>query len=567
MRCPRRGSACPRRAARFAAIDKIIASLDDDDPEVRFQALVALTQIDAQPSDDLFKKIENLLADGSINVRIQAVITLAKMGRGKEALPELTKWIQPGDPALRIAALETFGRVAAYSGGQLDASPVLSALHDPSSRVRAAACLALKGIKDEAVTHALVSCLSDPDASVRKAAAASLRDGGLHDPALILNVLDSKDGSARDAALDALSHGDARTSDRMRTYAEQEIKNLRLHFAEVASLPPADRAGALLHEILQRQVERHESRLVKIVGLIGDPRVMDLVSKSLHGTDPEVRAAALEALETLGDKSLSHGILTLLDEEPARMSPSIILERFLDGGDRWLCALSVRAVQELDLKEFIPKLDGLKTHPDALIRESAMEALVRFGEVKPMDTLQTVSTLERVLLLREVPIFADLTLKIYSELQDAFKGGDGLRVSMGFTSPNRTNASIADSLMSVSGSFFNPSSFGINSFKSNSWTARTDRALNHRSPPSINFSRIIEGDILSGSSSKRVRMPPRQRFISQRFQCFERSSRTSGSVPCRLLLTSSMTRGSPIRPTTLTKRRSCRSIVAVTFHV
>ena len=88
---------------------------------------------------------------------------------------------------------------------------------------------------------------------VRKAAAGSFRDGGSHDPALILNVLDSKDGSARDAALDALPHGDARTSDRIRSYAEQEIKNLRMHFAEVASLPQADRAGALIHEMLQQQ--------------------------------------------------------------------------------------------------------------------------------------------------------------------------------------------------------------------------------------------------------------------------------------------------------------------------
>jgi CRP/FNR family transcriptional regulator len=63
----------------------------------------------------------------------------------------------------------------------------------------------------------------------------------------------------------------------------------------------------------------------------------------------------------------------------------------------------------LGLKEFIPKLAGLKSSPDALIKGSALEALIQFGEVKPMDTLQTVSTLERMLLLREVPIFADLS--------------------------------------------------------------------------------------------------------------------------------------------------------------
>jgi hypothetical protein len=85
------------------------------------------------------------------------------------------------------------------------------------------------------------------------------------------------------------------------------------------------------------------------------------------------------------------------------------LRTFLEGGDRWLCALAIRAVQELDLREFISSLAGLESSPDALIRESAVDALVKFGEVKPMDTLQTVSILERVLLLRDVPIFADLS--------------------------------------------------------------------------------------------------------------------------------------------------------------
>jgi Cyclic nucleotide-binding domain len=151
-----------------------------------------------------------------------------------------------------------------------------------------------------------------------------------------------------------------------------------------------------------------EGRLVKTVGLVGNPRAMDLVHKSLRGPDPEVRAAALEALETLGDKSLARDILALLDEEPAHMSPSMSIEKFLESGDRWLCALSARAVQELGLKEFIPKLADLTTCPDALIKESAVEALVHFKELKPMETLQTVSTIERVLLLREVPIFADL---------------------------------------------------------------------------------------------------------------------------------------------------------------
>lgn len=395
-----------------SALHPIIDSLDDPDPQVRLQALVALTQLDTQPSTDLLTKLDNLLGDGSIGVRTQAVVTLAKMGRGDAPLLELMKWIQDGEPPLRIAALETFGRVEVYLDGQLDPGPVLATIRDSSvAAVRVAGCLALQGFKDKSVVQALVTCLSDPDASIRKAAAGSLRDGDLPDRTPILDLLDSKDELARDAVLDALSPGDAQTSDRLRTYARQELTRLRELFAQVASLPNSGRAVALLRETLQRQVDQGESRLVRIVGLIGNPRIMDLVRKSLHGSNPEVRAAALEALETLGDKSLARVILSLLDEEPARITPSVCIEKLLQGGDHWLCALSIRAVQELDLKEFIPILVDLKTHTDSLIKETASEALFHFGEEKLMDTLQTVSTLERVLLLREVPIFTDLSLE------------------------------------------------------------------------------------------------------------------------------------------------------------
>ena len=64
---------------------------------------------------------------------------------------------------------------------------------------------------------------------------------------------------------------------------------------------------------------------------------------------------------------------------------------------------------ELGLREFIPRLHQLKSDPDELLRQAGLAALLQFGEEKPMETLKTVALLERVLLLREIPIFADLS--------------------------------------------------------------------------------------------------------------------------------------------------------------
>ncbi len=393
----------------LSALETIIDSLDDADPEVRNQALIALTQFELETIPRLLVKLESLLEDETISVRTQAVLLLAKLGRGEQALPNLTKWLKEGDHLVRLASLDTFGRMVVYFDGKLDPGPVLSAFQDPSASIRQAACRAAGGFKEVAITQALVACLSEPDASIRTAAAESLRRGNTYSRNLILEALGSKNNLAREAALDALTPGDSETSARLRIFARDEIAHLRSLFGQVASLPTTGRAVALLRDTLQKKIELGESRLVKIVGLIGNERTMDLVRKSLRGSDPELRAAALEALETLGDKTLARGILSLLEEQPEHLLPSRGLEQSLDSGDRWLCALAIRAIQELELKEFIPKLVDLKASSDSLISEAAQEALVKFGEVKLMDTLQIVSTLERVLLLRDVPIFADLS--------------------------------------------------------------------------------------------------------------------------------------------------------------
>jgi hypothetical protein len=176
------------------------------------------------------------------------------------------------------------------------------------------------------------------------------------------------------------------------------------------SLPPSTGpASALLRERLDVQAARSEGRLIKTVGLFGDMHTMELVRKSLNGTNIENRAAALEALDTIGDKKLAGSIVALLEEEPKPSDVSDVIAVLLKSTDPWLRILAVRSTSELGLREFTPLLHQLKTGPDPLLREAALSALSQFGEEQQMDTLKTVSMLERILLLREIPIFADLS--------------------------------------------------------------------------------------------------------------------------------------------------------------
>jgi hypothetical protein len=159
--------------------------------------------------------------------------------------------------------------------------------------------------------------------------------------------------------------------------------------------------------------------LVKTVGLFGDMHTMELVRKSLRGTNVENRAAALEALDTIGDKQLAKSVVSLLEEEPARSDPSDVIALLLKDEDPWLRILAIRSTSELGLREFIPLLCQLKSGSDVFMCEAAQGALIQFGEEQSMSTLQTVSILERILLLREIPIFAELPpedLKLVAEI-------------------------------------------------------------------------------------------------------------------------------------------------------
>jgi hypothetical protein len=142
---------------------------------------------------------------------------------------------------------------------------------------------------------------------------------------------------------------------------------------------------------------------------MGNHDAMRLVAHGLRSSGPEARAAALEALETLGDKTLTGSLLSLLEDEPQASKPAAVLSSIMESGSTWNRALAIRAVQELGLRELVGKLRACQSDPETLVRETAHTALSHFGEVETMDTLQIVPTLERVLLLREVPIFSDLS--------------------------------------------------------------------------------------------------------------------------------------------------------------
>ncbi len=399
-------------SAGGSASSVIFAGLEDAEPGVRLEALKALsgtTESETLSSPEMESKLKQLLKDSSLDVRMQAIEALARAGHSEPAWASMDAALAERDAQVRVAALETFGRAAPYLNTSAKVDVIVQLLADTLSNVRVAACHALASVHDMETARALTTRLHDKDANVRVAAASALRARGAEVTEMVLNLLDSEFEAARDGALEALLPGAVHSSQRLRHYAQKEIDRLRMVKRQEASLPAGGPAVRLLRESLKREVRLGEGRLVRIVGLIGNTRAMELVQRSLGEGDAESRAAALEALETLGDKVLAHEIITLLEEEPMKCAPESAIEEILENGGRWERALAIWAIRELNLSQLTERLKGLRRAPDPLIAETADEALKASSEVVPMNTLQTVSTLERVLLLREIPIFSELS--------------------------------------------------------------------------------------------------------------------------------------------------------------
>ncbi len=390
-----------------SALDLILDRLDDRDENVRKNAILALVQSNPQDLPDIPAKLINLLDDDSLTVRQHSVIALDKLGHAEQVLPTLMKWLNAGDVQTRVSALDAIGQSSSYFKPAFESGLLLTSLQDESAIIRRAACHAFTELTDPSVIKAVMARLSDEDESVRESAADVLRKHGEQTRPFVLDLFNSENPPV-DSALAALSPGDPKTLDPLRLYARRQIIQASAGRTWHANLPPAGRAANLLRKKLIAQVIQSQGRLVKILGLMSNPKTMELVRRNMEDANPENRSSALEALETLGDKTLARGILAVLEEKPLPSTPENVIGGLLNSTDIWIRALSARATAEFAMDQFIPTLRELLSDAHPLIRDAARDALTEFNEEPLMETMQTISTLERVLILQEIPIFSCL---------------------------------------------------------------------------------------------------------------------------------------------------------------
>lgn len=386
------------------AAPDVARGLGDDDALVRAGALALATDLDTLPAGA--DRLSTLERDPDPGVRSRLVVLYTRRGETVRARRVLEDMLSSSLPSERAAGLDALGR----AGQGLDIEAARRYLEDPEGIVRASAIRALQATS-QAELELLVGCLDDPELPVRTAAIESLRR---HDdaPSRLMAVLDG--GSDR-ACLGALAALDGRASalrQGLLQWSERQVDRaleLRRHRRPFVSARPGS-AAEYLGAVVAMREEAVQTLLLHSIAALGTPEASGLVRRGLRATDQETRAHAVEALDILVEPRLSRRLVRLLELEANDIAVEGLSLResateLCDDADPWVRALAFRTLSEdpaTDLRELASKIEA---DPDALVR-----SVVQQDEdaAAMADTAPLLSDIDRMLALRQVPLFASL---------------------------------------------------------------------------------------------------------------------------------------------------------------
>jgi len=437
------------RAEAAPALLEVVSCLQDPVLDVRLQAIETLGQLAPFPAG-LRAQLNPLLADPDPAVRVQAAGTLLTTGPHEEAETLLMDLARQAEPATRAAALKGLAEAESSHAYSLAAE----ALNDPQPAVRYAAAQAIQRADSARCLEPLIEALADDDSYVRQgvAEAAAKAVGQIGQPALnaLLAALDEPRLEA--GALLALERLPVAVPGQpLRQYVRARISSaLRYHRfwqaaigwsadGDEAESSGADPALALLQRSLRDKALTQGQRALQAVGLLRDRTAIDLARENLASANPTQRANALETLDSVSERDLIQPLLALWEEEQPQTSDATeVLLALLDDDDAWMRACAALLAGRDDDPTVQARLQQLAADdPDEFVRETAREGLgkpseglgkpseglgkpseglgkpVAAGRPGPqgegaMDTLPTMTMMERILALRRVPLFADL---------------------------------------------------------------------------------------------------------------------------------------------------------------
>ena len=296
------------------AVPALVTLLSDDRYFVREQASFALGRI-GQPAIDELIDMSGSPAPATRQAAVSALGTAcaeiarrARVASGgspasadppevRRSIDTILNSLKDSTVGVRTAAIHALGD----AGSPRAVAPLIALLEDESSTMRGEASLALGKLHNLAVP-ALISELGSGKPSTRKLAAEALGETGSKDavPALIRLVSTDLSG-ARAEAIEALGKiGDPSAVDAILSAMATGSAGVKQKaISALVALRDPRVQDALISALTDRDGDSRRAAAIAL-GDLGDQKTIPILEKIVdHDPDPEVRAAAVSAIERL----------------------------------------------------------------------------------------------------------------------------------------------------------------------------------------------------------------------------------------------------------------------------
>jgi AAA family ATP:ADP antiporter len=442
------------------AVDLLGVFLDYPEPAVADAAIVGMLR--SGGIDGVLVAGERLLSlerSPSPDDRERAARILGDVGvRG--FYRHLLDLVWDPDPAVRQAALIAAGKV----GNPRLWPALVDNLDSVAFHAHAARALVDAG---EAALPPLAEALGNPEASVlfrARVAGVLGRIGGDAAVDLLRLRMDSEDRRLRTAVLQALERAGYRAGSRDRGNIDdilwQELADAAWIVAAIVDIGRADaEATGPLVRALEHRLRQVRQRCLLLLAFLRDPVAVKSAAEQLDSRVAARRAYALEVLETTLGGDLRSPMMTLFENPPAaqarRRLATSFPQRLLGRSQRlsllispsghrfeeWIRACAVRAAGWLGDAELAPEVAGQLDDPSRLVSETATWSLRALSDelwaahetriveesLVPPELLFWIEswkpgerpmflTVEKVMILRSVGVFADVPEEVLAEL-------------------------------------------------------------------------------------------------------------------------------------------------------
>ncbi len=403
-------------ASRYSFDDQqLLTLLQDPDQQIRALAAVAAAQLEATEDMTIQRACDRVWREEALEEdAAKAIVRVISCSESRDLMGLLQQVLQLGNAEAKRGALEALGSLT--RAGDLECAELaVEELKDPDPLVRTAAFKLVGITRCKGMLRHVAPGLGDPDPRVRQSVAQVLAIYGKQGMALAQDGLSSSDPEVVKTAIAAL--GQARTkqaSNILFDYLSPDFQQVALTIRWQQQIPRNEPGWQPLAVAIEDYHQRLIQKVLYVLACLGHSRTVTTVNRILNANDTKEAANAVEVLASLSNRRFVLPLLPILEQlgTPVDSRPKgrlratrqwlrtkgyQLLMETLESSDRWITIGALIALA------MVPT--ALMRDPDPLVKTVAQQMFLPIIQRSAEKTF-----MNRILLLKTVPLFTNLTL-------------------------------------------------------------------------------------------------------------------------------------------------------------